>query len=64
MKVTAFVPIKMNNERVPGKNTKCFDDGTTLITFLNAFNKVTGFGKIYFCGNLDIKNFLRSNMNY
>jgi CMP-N-acetylneuraminic acid synthetase len=31
MKTVAFVPIKLNNERFPGKNTKCFDDGTPLV---------------------------------
>ena len=31
MKVVALVPIKMNNERTPGKNTKRFHDGTPLI---------------------------------
>ena len=34
MKVVALVPIKMNNERTPGKNTKQFDDGTPLIQFI------------------------------
>lgn len=31
MKVVAFVPIKLNNERLPGKNTKEFSDGTPLV---------------------------------
>lgn len=34
MKVVSFTPIKMNNERIPGKNTKMFDDGTPLIHFI------------------------------
>ena len=29
--VTVFMPIKLNNERTPGKNTKQFDDGTALL---------------------------------
>ncbi len=33
MKITAFVPIKLNNERVPGKNLKIFHDGRTVISF-------------------------------
>lgn len=32
MKTVAFVPIKLNNQRTPGKNTKKFDDGSALIT--------------------------------
>lgn len=31
MKTVAVVPVKMNNERLPGKNTKCFDNGEPLI---------------------------------
>lgn len=31
MKTTVFMPIKLNNERTPGKNTKRFDDGTALL---------------------------------
>ena len=30
MKVTAFVPMKLNNERLPGKNTKAFTNGKPL----------------------------------
>ena len=41
MKTVAFVPIKLNNQRTPGKNTKKFDDGTPLITlFLKTLVKV------------------------
>ena len=32
MKTVAFVPIKLKNERFPGKNLKEFSDGTPLIT--------------------------------
>ncbi len=31
MKTVAFVPIKLNNERLPGKNLKRFYDGTPLV---------------------------------
>lgn len=31
MKIVAVIPIKMNNERTPGKNTKALSDGTPLI---------------------------------
>lgn len=34
MKTVAFFPIKLNNERTPGKNTKKFQDGTPLMTFV------------------------------
>lgn len=31
MKTVLFMPIKLNNERTPGKNIKRFDDGTPLL---------------------------------
>lgn len=34
MKTIAFMPIKLNNERVPGKNLKEFSDGQLLISFM------------------------------
>lgn len=34
MKTVAFIPIKLNNERTPGKNTRTFFDGTPLIYFV------------------------------
>lgn len=34
MKTVAFFPIKLNNERTPGKNIKPFSDGTPLIFFI------------------------------
>ena len=34
MKTVAFIPIKLNNERTPGKNIKPFEDGTPLINFV------------------------------
>jgi CMP-N-acetylneuraminic acid synthetase len=41
MKTVAFVPIKMNNERLLGKNTKSFDNGEPLIYYiLNTLSSV------------------------
>lgn len=34
MKTVAFMPIKLNNERVPGKNLKPMTDGKLLISFM------------------------------
>ncbi|MCX4353243.1 MAG: CMP-N-acetylneuraminic acid synthetase [Lachnospiraceae bacterium] len=60
MKTVAFVPIKLNNQRAPGKNTKKFDDGMPLITFfLKTLVKVNGFDDIYiFCSDESIKQYL------
>lgn len=34
MKTVVLLPIKLNNQRVPGKNTKTFSDGTPLMTLI------------------------------
>lgn len=31
MKIVAFIPIKLNNERIPGKKIKLFSEGTPLM---------------------------------
>ena len=66
MKKVAFVPIKLNNQRTPGNNTKKFDDGTALITvFLRTLVKVKGLDEIYvFCSNPDIKDYLVDGVRY
>lgn len=66
MKTVAFVPIKLNNQRTPGKNTKKFDDGSALITvFLRTLVKVKEFDEIYvFCSNPEIKDYLIDGVEY
>ncbi|MGN0414939.1 MAG: cytidylyltransferase domain-containing protein [Agathobacter sp.] len=66
MKTVAFVPIKLNNQRTPGKNTKRFDDGTALITvFLKTLVKVKGFDEVYvFCSKEEIKEYLVPGVKY
>ena len=47
MKTVAVVPVKMNNERLPGKNTKCFDNGEPLIKYvLSSLSKVKNIDEI------------------
>lgn len=60
MRTVAFVPIKLNNQRTPGKNTKRFDDGTALVTvFLKTLITVKGFDKVYvFCSKPEIRDYL------
>ena len=60
MKVAAFVPIKLNNERAPGKNTKRFSDGTPLIThFLKTLAEVPEIDELYvFCSKEEICDYL------
>lgn len=66
MKTVAFVPIKMNNERLPGKNTKSFDNGEPLIYYiLNTLSKVKGLDDIYvYCSNEDICNYIPKNVKF
>ena len=56
MKIVAFVPIKMNNERLPGKNTKSFDNGEPLIYYiLDTLRKVNELDEIYvYCSSEEI----------
>lgn len=60
MKIVAFVPIKLNNQRAPGKNIKRFSDGTALITaFLKTLVKVKEIDEIYvFCSDEAIIDYL------
>lgn len=60
MKVAAFVPVKLNNERAPGKNTKRFDDGTPLIThFLKTLVQVPEIDELYvFCSREEIMDYI------
>jgi CMP-N-acetylneuraminic acid synthetase len=66
MKVVAFVPLKLNNERLPGKNTKNFSDGTPLVSLiLRTLKKVEGLSAIYvYCSDESIKNYLPDGVEY
>lgn len=66
MKVAAFVPVKLNNERAPGKNTKRFDDGTPLIThFLKTLTQVPEIDELYvFCSKEEIREYMVPGVSY
>lgn len=66
MKTIAFVPIKLNNERTPGKNLKKFYDGKALLTvFLESLVNVKGIDKIYvFCSDDKVKEYLVGNVEF
>ena len=59
MKTVALVPIKMSNERLPGKNTKAFSDGKPLIKcILETLCTVPELDGIYvYCSNPDIQRY-------
>jgi len=59
MRVVAFVPIKTNNERIPGKNTMMFFDGKPLMYFIQrSLLEAYGIDDIYiFCSDKSICGF-------
>ncbi len=63
MKVVALVPVKLNNERVPGKNLKTFSDGKTLMEFsLGNLDSVEGIDEIYvFSSSEEVVNYFPKN---
>ncbi|WP_417198171.1 cytidylyltransferase domain-containing protein [Bizionia sp.] len=66
MKVTAFVPVKLNNERLPGKNTKPFSNGRPLIDYiLSSLIKVNNIDDIYvYCSDPSIKEYLPDGIKF
>lgn len=66
MKVAAFVPVKLNNERTPGKNTKRFFNGKALLTvFLETLSSVRGVDEAYvFCSDPSIREYLVPGIGY
>jgi CMP-N-acetylneuraminic acid synthetase len=59
-KIVAMVPVKLQNERLPGKNIRKFDDGTPLIRFiLDTLLKVPELAEIYvYCSDEKIIEYL------
>ena len=65
MKIIGFVPIKLNNERVPNKNLLKFYDNVHLTTYvLEKLNKVKLFDELYvYCSDKTIINYIPKNSN-
>lgn len=65
-KIVTFVPVKLNNERLPGKNTKSFDGGKPLIEYiLNTLLSVDAIDEIYvYCSDPAIKENLPDGVRY
>ena len=66
MKVVAYVPIKLNNERLANKNTKSFDNGRPLLTYiLETLVKARGLDSVYaYCSSEDVKQYLPAQVRY
>ena len=60
MKIVAFIPIKLNNERLPGKNVKRFSNGVPLLTFaLNTALKIKLIDEVYcYCSSNEVAEHL------
>lgn len=66
MKIVAIVPMKLNNQRLPQKNTKCFSNGEPLCTYiLNSLLKIKEIESVYvYCSNPEIRQYLPEGINY
>lgn len=69
MRTVAFIPIKLNSERTPGKNLKPFSDGTPLMFFVqNALVKLKHQGivdDIYcFCSKEEVIPYLLDGVDF
>lgn len=66
MKVVAMIPIKLNNERVPGKNIKKFEDGTPLMSLIQkACLGAKKVDEVYvYCSNYQVKEYIEPGVKY
>lgn len=66
MKITAIVPMKLNNRRLPQKNTKTFTNGKPLCYYiLKTLLSVDMIDDVYvYCSNEDIKEFIPEGVKY
>lgn len=69
MKTVAFFPIKLNNERTPGKNLKKFSDGTPLLYFVQKtlleLKDCGVIDEVYcFCSSEDIEPYLLQGVSF
>jgi len=66
MKVIAIVPMKLNNRRLPQKNTKSFTNGKPLCYYiLSTLLTVDGIDEVYvYCSNPGIQKFIPEGVKY
>lgn len=66
MKVVAVVPMKMNNRRLPGKNTRCFTNGEPLFTYiLETLKRVPGIDEAFvYCSDPSVQELLPAGVRY
>lgn len=58
--------MKLNNQRLPGKNIKCFDNGRPLCHYiLSTLLSVKEIDEVYvYCSNPDIQNYIPEGVKY
>ncbi len=66
MKTAAMIPIKLNNERVPGKNIKRFSDGTPLMKLIqSACLRAQKVDNVYvYCSSDAVKEYLEPGVQF
>ncbi len=66
MKTVAVVPVKLNNQRLPQKNTKSFTNGKPLCTYiLSTLLKCRGIDEIYvYCSNPEIQEYIPEGIRF
>ena len=66
MKIVAVVPMKLNNSRLPNKNTKVFTNGEPLCHYiLSTLLKIEKIDEVYvYCSNSEIKNYIPKGVHY
>lgn len=66
MNVVAVVPMKLNNRRLPQKNTRAFSNGKPLCYYiLSTLLKVKNINDVYvYCSNPDIQEYIPEGVKY
>lgn len=66
MKIIAIVPMKLNNQRLPQKNTKCFTNGKPLCYYiLSTLLAIEKIDEVYvYCSNPTIKEFIPEGVKF
>lgn len=66
MKIVAVVPMKLNNRRLPQKNTKAFTNGKPLCYYiLSTLLQVKNIDQVYvYCSNPNIQGFIPEGVKY
>lgn len=66
MSIVAVVPMKLNNQRLPQKNTKSFTNGQPLCHYiLSTLLQIDEVSDVYvYCSNPDIQNYIPAGVKY